>query len=174
MDIQISFTLLFTQSITSIANFLISVIIILFSLVFLENYYDQKDRFYIGNFYYLTAFRLTIIIGAILNTLLSFIGSIPAISMIYHTCASTLIMLFYLFGGWTTYRDSLLRWGHLIFLSLYFTISINLLVYYYCIPKNGSFLIHSIFTFSAVLFFLELRLNRQEEDSIKPSSKIEH
>ncbi len=135
--------------------------VIMFSLVFLENYYDQKDRFYINNFYYLTTFRLIVIVGTMLNTLTLFIGNIPVLFLIYHIFASALLILLYLISGWITYKDSLLRWSLLTFLSLYFTISVNLLVYFYWVIQNGSFLIHILLTFTLVQFSLHQRVKNQ-------------
>lgn len=67
LDFMSSSFLLITETAPSMVNFSISVLIIGFSVIFLENYSSRKDEFFIGSVNFHLLLRLKIVIGSITN-----------------------------------------------------------------------------------------------------------
>jgi hypothetical protein len=142
----------------NVFNFVISIGIVAFSCIFLENYYNVRDCFYTGSFTFLLFFRMVLVCGSLANLIAISFGTYINILIFYHLCASFALILAYFMSGWTIYKDNILSNGIKIFIMLYFNISFNLCLYYTTSISSTAFLVQIPISFAATSFYFHQKL----------------
>ena len=157
-------------------NFVLSMIIVSFSLLFLENYCYRRDFFYIGCITYYFLLRFNVAFGSIIN-LFCLILKNNSVSfycfLVLHTFLTIFQSLSYLSGGCSLYRDPILRWGTMLQAILYNSLVINIWITLWVKPVPLTFLIRMLLTLSILSINFFFKLESLKTDIISRDTNME-